>query len=349
MRPSWKMMLIGCGVLMLSGCPFGHGLTFSVEVIGLDLVEPKGDALNDRDIVAGAAFPPVGQISPAVWRNGQVVFVEKMFDIGILHGINNLNVVVGVQLRSVGSRFHFVSFVETTAPPPRMIASGELYSVSEVNEFVGFSDQRAALGFVANDNVLLFEGEDSMLDATGAYDINDSRDFVGWMYSAAEGRRLAVKWLDGGARTLLDSLGGTFSEAYAINSDGVTVGVSTFPPAAKTTEPHHAVFWLDTEIRRFPELGEAESTAWDINDSGEAVGYLEDENGGLRAVLWGAPGVFGRIAVTDLNDVVDFGDAAPGSIVLREAIDINEVGTILCRAERTIGNAVERVYVLLRR
>lgn len=349
MRFSWMMFFVACGVVIMSGCPVGgpsDGQKYAIEITGLSFVEPKGDSLNDHDVAVGGAFPPAGSISPAVWRNGSTQILDTDLGIGILYGINNRGAVVGVQLLTApGTFFHFVSGIDGVSPPMRMLRSGELFSVNESDEFIGSFGSNAVLGFVGNDNVFLYEGENILLDNTGANDINDSGDFAGRMFSSAENRLLAVKWLQG-ARTPLDSLGGTFSEAYAINNHGLTVGVSTFPAPSKTTEPHKAVFWRGTEIFRFSSLGGPESTAWDINDNAEAVGFSENENGDSRAVLWSGPGTAGII---DLNDVVDLGDLEPGSLILREAIDINNSGTIFCRADQTIDNAVKRVYVLLRR
>lgn len=349
MRSSWMMVFVACGVLMMSGCPVdgpSDGPMYSVEITGLSFVEPKGDSLNDHDVAVGGAFPPAGSISPAVWRDGGVQFLDTDLGIGILYGINNRGAVVGVQLITApGTFFHFVSGIDGVTPPTRTLRSGELYAVNESDELIGSFQSNAVFGFVDNDNVFVFEGENMLLDTTSANDINDSGDFVGRMFSFAESRLLAVKWLQG-ARTPLDSLGGTFSEAYAINNNGLTVGVSTFPTPTKTTEPHKAVFWRGTEIFPFSSLGGSESTAWDINDNAEAVGFSENENGESRAVRWSGPGTAGII---DLNNVVDLGDLEPGSLILREAIDINDFGTILCRADQTIGNAVTRVYVLLRR
>jgi hypothetical protein len=53
------------------------------------------------------------------------------------------------------------------------------------------------------------------------------------------------------------------------------------------------------------------------------------------------------VSVIDLNDVVDLSEVE-GTLVLLDAIDINEVGTILCEAERTIDETTETVFVLLR-
>ncbi len=348
MRSSLMMFFVVCGVVMMSGCPVGgpkDEQKYSVEITGLSFVEPKGDSLNDHDVAVGGAFPPASNISPAVWRDGTAQFLDTDLGIGILYGINNRGAVVGVQLITApGSFFHFVSGIDGVTPSTRTLRPGELYSVNDSDELIGRFGSNAVLGFVDNDDVFVFEGENSLLDATSANDINDSGDFAGRMFSFAEDRQLAVKWLKG-ARTPLDSLGGTFSEAYAINNNGLTVGVSTFPTPTKA-ESHKAVFWRGTEIVQFSSLGGSESTAWDVNNNAEAVGFSENENGESRAVLWSGPGTAGII---DLNDVVDLGDLEPGSLILREAIDINDSGTILCRADQTIGNAVTRVYVLLRR
>ena len=65
------VLIVGCSVLMLSGCPVGvpvDTLTYALEITGLTFVEAKGDSLNDFDVAVGGAFPAMGGIVPAVWR-----------------------------------------------------------------------------------------------------------------------------------------------------------------------------------------------------------------------------------------------------------------------------------------
>ncbi|MEI6501748.1 MAG: PEP-CTERM sorting domain-containing protein [Armatimonadota bacterium] len=116
-----------------------------------------------------------------------------------------------------------------------------------------------------------------------AYGVNDGRQVVGSVNTQA------VVWGTGAtAPTYLTSLGGTHSEAYAINADGQIVGYSqTVNDAAS-----HAVWWngegVPTDLRT---LGGNNSSARDINGSGQIVGYSYMADGTtFHAALWAEDG-----------------------------------------------------------
>jgi hypothetical protein len=330
-------------VFLLLGCPFDSPRSYSVETTSLIHVDPKADSLNDADVVGGnnARAPVI--LGPVVWANGQPSAVENNFEFGAAHGINNKGTVVGFeQTTGPDVQFHLVATINGDEPLSDAETEGEFYSVSELDEFVGFSFSQAALGSVSSGDLDLFRADGSL--DTKAYDINDLGDFVG-SGSHFESTR-AVKWQEK-TEVPLNSLGGPFSEAYAINNHRVPVGVSTKPaPPGKTTVPHLAVYWNGASVIPLPTLGGEESTAWDINNDSEAVGFSQNESNESRAVVWRNV-AFGTPTVTDLNEVADFSEVE-GALVLLDAIDINEAGTILCEAELTIDETTETVFVLLR-
>jgi uncharacterized membrane protein len=273
--------------VLLIGCPFrppdDDGPSYSVEITGLQSVDPRADSLNDDDDAAGSAFVGISAIGPVVWRDGVLVVVQhSLGGFGLLHSINNNGAVVGTQSNTApGGFFPFVSFIGAERPVASINYSGQLFSLNNFNQYVGGGAPEAVLGLVLGGDPSFFQAENSTL--TIAYDINDLGDFVG-TGANAEGRR-AVKWVNT-VEVPLDSFGGPFSEAYAINNHGVVVGVSTSPePPEKTTVPHLAACWMDSDIVALPTLGGEESTAWDINDHGETVGFSFNESGESRGRL----------------------------------------------------------------
>lgn len=352
MRFGTALAVLSLVAIVLLGCPHGspgEALSYSVEMTQLDFVEPKGNPLNDLDWAAGGYDLLDGRIASVVWIDGALKFVQDQASIAMLNGINNKGVVVGRRGALNDDPDQFVGIVDS-AFSQSSFRTGVFYSVNEYDEIVGgaaIANGRATLNSLFGEEDYDFEGPNN--ESAVGYGINNLRDFVGSSTSMdAVPVTTAQRWTNG-LRVPLDSLGGPFSEAYAINDDGTSVGVSTFAPAGKTTVPHKAVSWPDTNVVELPGLGGDESTAWDINSEGAAVGFAEDEAGESRAVLWSAPGQSGNISVTDLNDVVDLGELEPGSLILRDALDINEIGTILCRADQIDGATTETVYVLLKR
>jgi probable HAF family extracellular repeat protein len=80
---------------------------------------------------------------------------------------------------------------------------------------------------------------------------------------------------------LLDTLGGTASEATAISKDGTVVGYSSLPSGSS-----HAAIWRHFTITDLGTLGGADSIAWAINDRGHAVGKARDAQQVYRPVRW---------------------------------------------------------------
>jgi uncharacterized membrane protein len=108
-----------------------------------------------------------------------------------------------------------------------------------------------------------------------------------------------------GAPIDLGTLSGGYSNAWAINLSEEIVGNSDGMP----------VIWLHRRINQLPlPPGYVGGSARDINDAGQAVGYVWDANGLTRAVRWN-----GTAFATLLEQSAPGGSAAYG---------INENGTI---------------------
>lgn len=87
--------------------------------------------------------------------------------------------------------------------------------------------------------------------------------------------------------SVLPSLSGNFSEGMALNEDGVVVGVSQIRDGRYTFG--RAVLWSGGSITDLGVLpGYPDSSATDVNNRGQVVGYAEDPLAGptYRAFLW---------------------------------------------------------------
>jgi probable HAF family extracellular repeat protein len=141
-----------------------------------------------------------------------------------------------------------------------------------------------------------------------------------------------------GAMHDLGTLGGNFSETFAINEAGLVVGRADFSPDSPY---HHAVSWRNGRIR---DLGVVEpcqnSTATSVNAAGDIVGGLgactddpEDQNY-FSAFLWqkGKP-------MADLNSLV----TPPSDMHIEFATAINDRGQIVVNAYSETGD----IHVML--
>jgi len=121
-----------------------------------------------------------------------------------------------------------------------------------------------------------------------AWCINDRGQAVGSSLNYAYERR-PVLWDHSGLHEL-ETLGGTFSDAYGINRHGEIVGQATLPN--ETYEFAYAVSWNKDGITDITPFQSDWSVASSINTKGETVGAYFSSEGLLRAVLWNKKGVY---------------------------------------------------------
>jgi probable HAF family extracellular repeat protein len=123
--------------------------------------------------------------------------------------------------------------------------------------------------------------------SSGAWTINDRGQVVGFSLNSAYERR-PVLWDHSGLHEL-ETLGGTYSDAFGINRHGEIAGWATLPD--ETDEIVHAVSWNKRGITDMNPFQSDLSVASSINTKGEMVGAYLTSEGLLRAVLWGKQGV----------------------------------------------------------
>ncbi len=116
-------------------------------------------------------------------------------------------------------------------------------------------------------------------------DINDDGTVVGTLQAPEDLRFThAFKW-SAGRMQVLQSLGGLYAEASAINAAGVVAG-----NAETTTKARHAVMWKDAKVQDLGLLGHGDySSSRDINDEGDIVGEANvAPNAKPQAFYWHA-------------------------------------------------------------
>ena len=116
-------------------------------------------------------------------------------------------------------------------------------------------------------------------------DVNDRLTIVGTLQAAQDLRFThAFKWSDNKLE-ILDSLGGPYSSAFAINAAGDVVGSAETKSGQK-----HAVLWRTKQPRDLGLLAQGDySSARDINDKNDIVGEANlIPNGKPQAFFWHA-------------------------------------------------------------
>ena len=124
---------------------------------------------------------------------------------------------------------------------------------------------------------------------SGAWSINDKGRVVGC--SGFGNERRPVLWDRSGLHEL-ETLGGTYADAFGINRHGEIVGWGSYP-GETYYQSSHAVSWNQEGIADMTPFQSDFSVASSINKKGEKVGgYVNaDSDGFFRAVLWGKHGV----------------------------------------------------------
>ncbi len=227
------------------------------------------------------------------------------------------------------------SFTAATAPAANKVdflsgdSESQAFGINNSGKVVGYSsatgDLRHAFSWTAGNGMVglsPFLGD----QYSSAAAVNDDGVIVGISYltSSLEVGK-AVRWLPGSHGTYspassLGTLGGSFSEAVAINRVGQIVGYSSTAGEAS----YRAFLYDDTatpkmrELGNFPATGGPQSFARGINDSGQVVGYAIYGDSDLRAFLYTA------------GTLYEFDELVPNSgWTDTEATGINAAGEIV--------------------
>jgi probable HAF family extracellular repeat protein len=171
------------------------------------------------------------------------------------------------------------SLVRTLTDTPGLNNRGDAATWHSVT-----ASQSPGLVILHSNETMSIEGEKDFSLVYPA-DINDQLTVVGTLQQPQDLRFThAFKWRDHHLQ-ILDSLGGPYSSAVAINAAGDIVG-----SAQTTTKTRHAVLWQANQTRDLGLLAKGDySSARDLNDKGDVVGDANVvPNGQPEAFLWRA-------------------------------------------------------------
>jgi probable HAF family extracellular repeat protein len=292
--------------------------------------------INERGIVAGA---PGGLAALWSLRDGWVE-LGKFEDGG------------WSAAQSVNNRMHTVGVADIQVPPPKnsevravlwtapweivnlgTLGGPEASVANDINErdqVVGFADApgRHAYLWTSHDGMMdlgTIPGQPH--DRTEAMSINDRTQVVG--FSFVEGTPRAFLWTERSGMTELPRLPGKQSAfAHAINNRGDVVGWSGNSTDADEQDAigemrcplgdYQAVLWSKSgDARPLGTLGGPASSAYNINERGQVVGWSYTTSGACHAFLW-----------TEKGGMVDLG-TLPDSEDWSWALGINNSGQIV--------------------
>lgn len=302
--------------------PFG-GIS-SVNYARFNAINSLGQAVGTSNQTADARNSPIGRQRAAVWglngtpqqggfqgllapaSNGSYAgFPESSIDLSDALAVNNAGIVVGYRTfyEGVDNHPHGAAWLYRDA-------KWNAYFVSGDSTFNGISDTGLIVGWSRNGGIYsgahkkpqawnalgeAEQGQELACNSTGgtANAVNKAAVIVGSAY-VEEGtgtnkttKTSAVYWNGTTASCIpFPSLGGTYSNATAIQKDGQAVGSSNTPSGEKHAVLYYrqangyGIFDLSTQLGNLTALGFAYlEEATGINDSGNIVGYGMLPNG----------------------------------------------------------------------
>ena len=221
------------------------------------------------------------------------------------------------------------SLAHAQNPPPRW----ELY---ELGGFQGSNSNAQGinnLGFVAgraegrasiwvNGSRFALPNPTPTVAFSDAWDINRAGLVAGCSYDLTTGRQQATLWTTTESLLVGALPGGTESCAHAINNLHLHVGSSS---TAGSAVSHAFVGYFNhlVDLHLLVPWAGLDSVAWDINDAGQVVGTVSDQNSRGRGVIWNLGG-----NVVDLGALGGRHSSAHG---------INEAGDVVGGAETLDG------------
>jgi len=242
------------------------------------------------------------------------------------YGINSAGQVVGRSITSLGETRSFIWDRQTGMQDLGVLGGygGEAYGINDEGQVVGIAYTAGHAG--PNDgqyHAFVWSNSDGMqeLDAlysgvgSCAWAINSSGQVAGASLTP-DGDIRGVVWDGIGGIQEVGTLGGDYSEAFAINDTGQVVGRAGLLGA---TLPSQAFIWdCVAGIRPVgPSYGPSGSTSYAINELGCVAGAFRID-GGIRAFRW-----------TETGGMEDIGGPTGQLGVWGEATDINDSGLVV--------------------
>jgi probable HAF family extracellular repeat protein len=316
---------------------------------------PRGTTLDVQ--VLGSGFD---QGSRAVWAlSGDTTFATTRIKANATTFVSSTELVANITIEADATLDVF-DVVVVTLNGKKGIGI-ELFTVTLQIVDLGLGDGSTALAVNDNNQIVgrgatasgAFLWENGVVTDLGglpgstgaqAEDINVSGWIVGTSSSSSGSRAVLWKPKTGGGYSPpldLGTLGGSSSEATAINGDGIIAGHSQLPGDVVS----HAVIWDATGIHDIQTVQGGESFAWGINDVGQVVGqwngpsnqqafrYTPTLPAGtqmqLLAGIGGPQGV--ALDINGTGKVVGWSEPAPGAALratMWEGGTVTDLGTL---------------------
>ncbi len=295
--------------------PVPHGLRFDVQELGGPLgIASTAAAVNDDGTVVGIAEQAARDLY--VPTRGFAVVDGQTIDLGNLGSTNCSPTAIngaGWITGSAGWRrpgehiFLYRDGGMEDMLPALGIRYGIAYAINAVGHVAGRFDPGNGCAYHA---FVLADGVLTEINAFGGFysvarGINDAGVVTGtgtlggpppWPGGCEQGGPLHAFVYAAGEFTDLGTLGGTRSDAWAIDAAGTVVGSSS----TEGDQESHACRWQDGRASDLGTLGGNASSARALNAFGDIVGTSLDREGLSRAFLVPAGG-----EMVDLNSLLD--------------------------------------------
>lgn len=278
--------------------------------LGGNLTIPYG--INASGVIVGVAQNSNGLYQSTLWQANSTVPINLGDGLAFSQalGINNKGIVVG------SSNGNAAFWQPGSTIPNYLTTGGNSYAagINSIGQIVGFDNGNPVLWQYGSTTAITLAG----VHGGSAVGINNSGQIAGAVFSPTNG----ALWQSASATPLImNTLGGTYSEANAINNLGQIVGYSE-------ASGHVMLASLWQPGSSTPTaLSSDTSDAFSINANGEIVGYITT-GGTQHAALWSP----NSAAPIDLNILVSISNS-----YLKYAYGINDTGQIV--AESASGKA----------
>ena len=292
-------------------------LTYAIEEIGsLSSNTAYPAAMNNAGDVVGYYYTDAWEKHAFLYRNG------VMTDLGTLGGtesyardINDYGEVVG-QSRTAAGDLHAFFWDASGGMSDLGTLGGSIsiaYGINADGYVVGEAMTATSVHAFLHDGTGMTDIGTTGYFQSGAYGINDVGQIVGTYLELGSDQQAFL--YDSGAFTDLGSPLLTGSRAHAVNDNGMVIGYSW------GASGNRSFLWVsDYVIDLGAPAGLPRVYAWDINSTGQIVGYGSSDDGTVSRALIFAGGT--------LHELTDLLQAGHGWDYLNVAFAINDDGQI---------------------